>query len=65
MVPPQVRIYLDIEVVLHICDADENRCADEAIHKAARHRSICKAAGEHRDGWDWRQGRPDVLYGDY
>ena len=41
-------IDLNIEIELCICDADEDRCGDNAIDKAARDRSLCEAGGEHR-----------------
>ena len=50
MIPPQVRIDLDIEVVLHIRDAGQDRGAHEAIDEAARYWRICEAAREHREG---------------
>ena len=50
MISPQVRIDLDIEVVLDICYAGENRGPDKAVHKAAGYWSVCEAAGEHGEG---------------
>jgi hypothetical protein len=66
MVPPNVRVDLDIEVVLQICYTqicytDENRGADEAIHKAAGYRGICEAAREHRGGSNWHEERPEQI----
>ena len=53
-----MRIYLDVEVVLCICDACEDRGGDNAVDKAAGYGSVGEAGGEHRvfgfvvGGWD-------------
>ena len=43
-----MRIDLDVEVMLHICDANEDGCGDYAIDKAAGDGGVCEAGGEHR-----------------
>ena len=42
-----MRIYLDVEVVLCICDAGEDRGGDNAVDKAAGYGSVGEAGGEH------------------
>ena len=49
---------MDVEVVLCICDACEDRGGDNAVDKAAGYGSVGEAGGEHRvfgfvvGGWD-------------
>ena len=43
-----MRIYLDVEVVLCIRDACEDRGGDNTVDKAAGYGSVGEAGGQHR-----------------
>jgi len=47
MVFPDMRINLYVEIVLCIGDADQDRCCDESVGKAASYGSVGEACGKH------------------